>query len=197
MPPVLETARLILQPLELADAGATQELFPHWDIVKFLAARVPWPYPADGAISYYRDVALPAIERGEEWHWTLRLKSAPKELIGSICLMKGDANNRGFWMGLPWHGKGLMTEATEVVTDYWFDVLGQQVLRVPKAVGNQTSRRISEKNGMRLVGYGEGNYVVGPMACEIWEVTTEEWSRKRRPYPKRSVESGGGLGSGT
>lgn len=31
----------------------------------------------DGAHVFYRDVALPAIERGDEWHWSLRLKSQP------------------------------------------------------------------------------------------------------------------------
>jgi hypothetical protein len=49
MPPVLETARPILRPLELADAHQTQALFPHWEIVRFLNASVPWPYPANGA----------------------------------------------------------------------------------------------------------------------------------------------------
>ena len=82
MTAVLETKRLWLRPLELADAGQIQILFPHWELVKFLAGRVPWPYPVDGALTYCRDIALPAVERGEEWHWTLRLKSDPARLIG-------------------------------------------------------------------------------------------------------------------
>ena len=83
MAPALETPRLILRPLELADAEQVQILFPHWEIVRYLANKVPWPYPADGAHTYYRDVALPAIERGEEWHWSLRLKTVPGQLIGA------------------------------------------------------------------------------------------------------------------
>jgi RimJ/RimL family protein N-acetyltransferase len=39
------TERLILRPLALADAAAIQELFPHWEIVRYLLNRVPWPYP--------------------------------------------------------------------------------------------------------------------------------------------------------
>jgi RimJ/RimL family protein N-acetyltransferase len=62
----LETPRLELRPLELADAEQAQRLFPKWEIVKYLANRVPWPYPEDGALTYYRDDALPAMERGEE-----------------------------------------------------------------------------------------------------------------------------------
>ena len=124
----------ILRPLELADAEQAQRLFPQWEIVKFLANRVPWPYPDDGALTYYRDGALPAIQRGEEWHWSLRLKSDPAKLIGSISLMRGENNNRGFWLGLPWQRQSLMSEAVEVATGYWFDELGFPVLRAPKAV---------------------------------------------------------------
>jgi len=44
-----------------------------------------------------------------------------------------------------------MSEAVEVVTDYWFNELGFSVMRVPKAVVNTASRRISEKSGMRVI----------------------------------------------
>src|SRR5579859_4064020 len=117
----LETARLILRPLELADADQTQHIFPRWEIVCYLANVVPWPYPADGAQTYYRDIALPAMARGEEWHWSLRLKTDPEQLIGGIGVCAKEDNNRGFWLGLPWQRQGLMTEATEAVTGYWFN----------------------------------------------------------------------------
>ena len=123
-PAELHTDRLVLRPLQLSDAPQTQRLFPQWEIVKYLNSIVPWPYPADGAITYYRDVVFPAVERGDEWHWTLRLKKSPDQHIGSIGLMKGKPDNRGFWLGLPWHGQGLMTEAVIAANDFWFDVLG-------------------------------------------------------------------------
>jgi len=178
--PRLETRRLELRPLQLADAGPVQVLFPHWAIVRHLANVVPWPYPADGALSYYRDHALPAMERGEEWHWSLRLKTEPEQLIGCICLMRGESNNRGFWLGLPWQGQGLMTEAVEAVTDYWFFELGFPVLRAPKAIENTASRRISEKQGMRVVATEERDFVGGRLPSEIWEIRAEEWRARRR-----------------
>ena len=175
MTPALETARLILRPLELADAEQAQKLFAHWEIVKYLATTVPWPYPPDGSLGYFRDIALPAIARGEQWTWTLRLKTNPEQMIGLITLQKGTEFNRGFWMGLAWQGQGLMTEAVERVTDYWFHELGESVLRVPKAIENTASRRISEKSGMRVVGMEERDYVGGRFLSEIWEITAEEW----------------------
>ena len=179
MVPVLETPRLILKPLELSDAEAAQELFPRWEIVRYLASRVPWPYPPDGVRRFYEDEALPAMARGEAWHWSLRLRTAPGTLIGCISLERNEGDNRGFWLGLPYQGQGLMSEACDAVTDYWFDVLGFPVLRVPKAVDNAPSRRISEKQGMRRVWSGEREYVGGKMAAEVWEITAEAW-RKRR-----------------
>lgn len=172
---MLETPRLILRPLELADAEPVQRLFPQWEIVRYLNAIVPWPYPPDGALAYYRDVALPAMERGAEWHWTLRLNSAPGQVIGAIGLNRGESDNRGFWLGLPWHGQGLMTEAVAATNNYWFDVLGFRVLRVSKAAANLASRRISEKTGMRLIGTSEKTYVSGTLPSEVWEITAEEW----------------------
>jgi len=175
MAPTLTTRRLILRPLELTDAAQAQLLFPQWEIVRYLAKGVPWPYPPDGAHTFYRDVALPAIERGEAWHWSLRLKSSPEQMIGSIALTRDEQKNRGFWLGLPWHGQGLMSEAADVVTDYWFGVLKFPVLRVPKAVANVTSRRISEKQGMRVISTEDRDYVSGRFPSEIWEITAEEW----------------------
>ena len=181
MIPTLETSRLWLRPLELADAEQTQKLFPRWEIVRFLTKAVPWPYPPDGALTYYRDVALPASKRGEAWHWSLRLKANPNELIGSISLMRIGDENRGFWLGLPWQRQGLMSEACDAATDFWFNVLNFPVLRVPKAIANTASRRISEKQGMRVIATMERQYVGGTFSAELWEITAEEWKgRKRR-----------------
>jgi ribosomal-protein-alanine N-acetyltransferase len=78
---------------------------------------------------------------------------------------------------LPWQGRGLMTEAVVAVNDFWFDVLGLAVLRVPKATANVGSRRISEKTGMRVVETKESDYVCGRLPTEVWEITADEWRR--------------------
>jgi RimJ/RimL family protein N-acetyltransferase len=179
MIPILETPRLLLRPLELADAAQAQILFARWEIVRFLNSHVPWPYPPDGALTFYRDVALPAVERGDGWNWTLRLKSKPGQMIGNISLSRAENKNRGFWLGLPWQGQGLMSEACNAVTDYWFNVLKFPVLRVPKAVTNAASRRISEKQGMRVIATEERDFVSGRLLTEIWEITAEEWNQRR------------------
>lgn len=181
MQPTLYTERLILRPLTLDDAEATQQQFPRWEVVRYLNAVVPWPYPADGARSYLEHVALPAMARGKEWHWSIRLKSAPEVLIGNVCLSDTVDDNRGFWLGPQWQGLGLMTEASAAVTDYWFGVLERPVLRVPKAAPNLGSRRISEREGMRLIRTDEGQFVEGTFPRDIWEMTREEWLELKSP----------------
>ena len=174
-PPTLQTPRLVLQPLQLSDAPAIQQRFAHWQVVRYLNAVVPWPYPDDGAQRYVRDVALPAMARGEEWHWTIRLLAQPDELIGSISLMDTIDNNRGFWLAPQWQGQGLMSEACRAVDTYWFQTLGRERMRVPKAAPNVGSRRISERGGMRLVRSTESDFVSGRFSSELWEITREQW----------------------
>jgi GNAT acetyltransferase-like protein len=76
--PTLQTRRLLLRPLELDDAPQVQALFPHWEIVRFLQKIVPWPYPPDGAYTWCREFALPAMapRRG------MALDLAPEKFTG-------------------------------------------------------------------------------------------------------------------
>ena len=67
MTPTLETLHLLLLPLTLADAEQVQRIFPQWEIVKYLANVVPWPYPPDGAWTFLRDQMLPSVDRGDAW----------------------------------------------------------------------------------------------------------------------------------
>lgn len=177
MPPTpeLKTARLLLRPLQLSDAEAIQQLFPHWEVVRYLNALVPWPYPQDGALRYLRDICLPAIAAGCEWHWSIRLLERPQQLIGSISLMDLPDNNRGFWLAPAHQGRGYMTEACAVVDGFWFNTLQREVMRVPKAAPNEASRRVSQRGGMRLLRTGQGNFVSGCLAQEVWEITRQEW----------------------
>jgi ribosomal-protein-alanine N-acetyltransferase len=177
--PDLETARLHLRRLAIEDAGQVQRIFPQWDIVQHMTPSIPWPYPEDGSLIYIRDYALPAMDKGQEYHWSLRPKAQPERLIGMIALKFLSDENRGFWLDPLWQGQGLMREACDIVTDFWFDTLGQPVLRVPKAVANLRSRAFSEHSGMRVIWRGERDYVSGPLESELWEMTASEWRNHR------------------
>ncbi|WP_437883039.1 GNAT family N-acetyltransferase [Pseudomonas sp. LRF_L74] len=173
--PTLETDRLILRPIELSDAPAMQAVFPQWEVVRYLNDRLPWPYPEDGSLRFLCDVMLPGIEAGTQWHWSLRLKQRPERLIGVISLLDDEGDNRGFWLDPASQGQGLMQEACEATSAYWFDVLQKPLMQVSKAAGNLPSRRVSQRGGMRLIATGERSYVSGRHPSETWEITREEW----------------------
>ncbi len=65
--PDLATETLLLRPLVLEDHSAIQAIFLQWQIVRHLNPLVPWPYPADGALTFLRDVALPAMRGRKAW----------------------------------------------------------------------------------------------------------------------------------
>lgn len=183
--PDLATPRLLLLPLSLADVDAVQTSFPRWEIVRFMPRSstghgITWPYPADGALSFIRDAALPAMRQGIAWHWSIRPGATPDQLIGVISLQDTPDNNRGLWIDPAWRGQGLATEATIAVTDYWFDTLHRPLLRVGKAAGNQSSRRLSERQGMRIIATSERDYIGGRLPAELWEITRDEWHAFRR-----------------
>jgi [ribosomal protein S5]-alanine N-acetyltransferase len=178
--PTLTTQRLLLRPLELADADAIQRVFPQWEIVRFLNHLIPWPYPVDGALAFLRDIALPGMAKGKEWHWSIRQKTEPERLIGVIGLLDRPGDNRGFWLDPAFQRQGLMTEAAAAATDFWFGSLQRPAMRVLKAVANEPSSRISARSGMRLIDTIEWDYVSGRLATEVWEMTLEDWRAHQR-----------------
>lgn len=174
--PTLTTDRLLLKPLVAEDALQIQQLYPRWEIVRYMVSSVPWPYPENGAAHYVNNVALPDMAKGLAWIWTIRHRDNPDNLIGLICLYDVEDNNRGFWLVPEWQGQGLMREASIAATDYWFNTLNKPVLRAPKAADNIRSQRISTSSGMRLIRTEKKQYVSGLINSELWEITREEWN---------------------
>lgn len=179
MTPEGQTERLLLRPISLEDAPQVQAIFPQWEIVRYFAARIAWPFPPDGVRRFYESM-MPLIEQGDAWIWSLRLKSDSGRIIGGLDLHRGEDHNRRFWLSPVWQGRGLMTEACVWTNDFWFETLGFSRLRESKASANIASRRISERLGMRLIGTAESDYVCGRLPREIWEQTSEEWLARKR-----------------
>ena len=184
MKPILETPRLVLRPVELADAPRIQTLFDDWEVVKWLAAVVPWPYPADGAVTFVQRV-VKEMEETDRIVWAIHLKSEPNTgLVGIIELTPSSTeDNRGFWLGQAFHGRGYMSEAVRVVTDYAFEDLGMESLALNNAEPNLGSHRLKEKAGAEIVGFEEDvAFVSGQFRCIRWKLTKESWGKNRQNF---------------
>lgn len=179
--PVLETARLILRPLETRDAPAIQRIFPQWEVVKHLHEGIPWPYPDDGAETN-TVMSLETRARGEKFYWVITLKGGDDEARGRIDLWADDGQNqdmRGFWLDPELQGQGLMTEAAEAVTGYAFEVLGWRHLYLTNSVANHASGRIKEKQGATKVRTEPKGFVSGPGERQVWILTREAWFARK------------------
>lgn len=160
---------------------------PDWGRVKTApaACRSPWQRSGHAAFntSEMCAEAQPLRLRNKaasgRWHGGHPPKSDPDRLIGVVSLNEGGDNNRGFWIDPAWQGRGLATEASEAVTDFWFNHLGRDALRVPKAIANTASRRISEKQGMKVVQALKLPFVSGLHDAELWEIDADGWRRYR------------------
>ena len=178
--PVLETPRLILRPIRAGDAPAIQRRFPQWEIVRFLSAHVPWPYPPDGAAENMVDT-LAELERREKLHWAITLKGGDDELIGRIDLWPetGERDQRGFWLDPEFWGRGLMTEAADAVSEYAFTELDWPRLYLCNAEANVGSHRVKEKQGARIIDRIPAQYVSGQGTRVVWVLEREAWLERR------------------
>lgn len=180
MIPELHTARLALRGITEADAPSIQRNLADDAVIGELAARVPYPYPPDGAIRFIREEVMPAQGR-DRWVWAIFLEQAPAEAIGVIDLRRGEGENRGFWLARAQWGRGLMTEAAYAVTEYAFAALGFERLMLCNALGNTRSRRIKEKAGARLLRVEPFRFVNPDYTHhEVWELTKADWLRARQ-----------------
>ena len=173
--PSFQTDRLLLRPLQLEDAPAIQAQFERWEVVRYLNASVPWPYPPDGARYYLEEVLFPATRAGEEQGWGLCLLESPEQLVGAITLAIGGDENRGFWLAPELWGQGLMTEACNRLTHYVFVDLGWTELVTGNAADNEASSRLKVQQGFERMATFEKAFVGGTMAYIQWKLTRQAW----------------------
>jgi ribosomal-protein-alanine N-acetyltransferase len=184
--PVLETSRLILRPPRKTDLPAMQRGFSQWEVVRYLDAHIPWPYPADGAAQNWPSMSRDLKER-DKCHWTITLKGGGDELIGLVSLWPDDGvsrDQRGFWLDPAYWGQGVMTEAADRVTDYALIELGWERLWLCNAEVNLASHRVKKNQGAVIVDRTPRRYVYGEGVRVTWLLTREAWlarSHLRRP----------------
>ena len=174
---ILETERLILRPWEESDAEACYQY-----------ARDPLVGPAAGwpahtSVENSRQVIRESLMVPETYAIVLKESGLP---VGSIGLHHNDlakeANEAelGFWIGVPYWGRGLVPEAAKEVLRHAFEDL--KLIRVWCAYydGNTKSKRVQEKLGFTYQWTTES--VPVPQMGEIRKghvnlMTRDEWLR--------------------
>ena len=147
--PVLETERLILRSPQLEDAKAIAALANDRRIAEN-TRRIPHPYRTSDAETF---IAATSTGLGEI---ALAILQRDGTLIGccGLGLLDGPAPEIGYWLGVPFWGRGYATEAVRALIDYAFTELDHTALQAGARVTNPASRRILEKCGFQWTGVG-------------------------------------------
>lgn len=83
--PEFATKRLLLRGVSPNDVDSYTKHFVDYEVIRNLAAKVPWPYPENGVADYIRDVILP-LQGVSRWDWGLFAQEAPSEMIDAWVL---------------------------------------------------------------------------------------------------------------
>jgi RimJ/RimL family protein N-acetyltransferase len=149
-PPRLTTARLLLRPLVPADARDVQRLAGERAIAE-TTLLIPHPYP-DGVAEAFIASLPSQWERGEGATWGITREGA---LIGCVGVRFEPTWARceiGYWIAVPEWGRGYATEAAQAVARWVLQRPEVEGIFAEYFRGNQASRRVMEKLGMREEG---------------------------------------------
>lgn len=144
---MIETERLILRPWEDADAESLYEY------AKDPAVGPVAGWPVHTSVENSLEI-IRTVLSGEE-NYAVCLKE-DNRAIGCVGLMIGEQSNIGlpdsegeigYWIGVPFWGRGLIPEAVRAVIRHAFRDLGLEVLWCGYFDGNEQSRRVQEKCG--------------------------------------------------
>ena len=150
--PTLETERLLLRPFQMSDALEVRRLGGDIRVAENLS-QMPHPYP-EGRAEEWISGQQADYEAGKNLNFAITLKETGA-LMGSIGLHPKEDLLRaeiGYWVGVPFWGKGYTTEALGEMIRFGFDDFALQRIFATHFVTNPASGRVMEKVGMKLEG---------------------------------------------
>jgi RimJ/RimL family protein N-acetyltransferase len=147
--PRIWTERLVLRAPCLDDAKTLATLVNDRRIAEN-TLRIPYPYGIADARAF---IAGANANSGET---VFLITARDAGIIGAcgIAEASGASPEIGYWLAVPFWGRGYATEAARALIDYAFDHLDYDVLHAGARVTNAASRRVLEKCGFRWTGVG-------------------------------------------
>jgi [ribosomal protein S5]-alanine N-acetyltransferase len=177
--PRLETHRLILRPPEYSDAPAITALLGDIDVAKNLIT-APHPYREVDACDYVSRVSA-ARARGECFAFVVLYKE-DEALLGACGLnLRDGVFDLGYWIGKPYWGMGIATEAATKVISFAFNSLRSERLSAGWFHDNPASGRVLDKLGFVASGTAIHRSLARgtTVACNRMALTRENFGRKK------------------
>ncbi|MBQ6702486.1 MAG: GNAT family N-acetyltransferase [Clostridia bacterium] len=158
--PSIETDRLILRKLKVADFEDMYEYSKSDEVTKYLLWR---SHPDEQYTRDYLKYIQSRYRAGDFFDWALEHKESGK-MIGTCGFAKLDYDNNSAEIGYVinpafWH-KGYASEAVKKVIDFGFHTLNLHRIEARYIVGNEFSRKVMEKCGMIFEGIHRSSLMV-------------------------------------
>ena len=164
--PTLETSRLRIRRICMADAPAMLDILSDEETVRYWGR--PMMTELAQAESYTRE-NLRWMEDGHCLYWSLEEK-ASKRMIGTCTLFRLDIDNRrgeiGYLLNREYWQQGLMSEALECVIAYAFGELKLHRLEADTDPDNIASIRILERFGFQREGLFRDRWLINGRWCD-------------------------------
>lgn len=145
----IETRRLILRPHTIDDAEAVAALLCEREVTRWLS-RVPHPYGRADAAAW-----IGRQQHGDPRNgiYAIAFKAMPDVAIGTVSyehLAGQDAPEFGYWLGRPYWGRRLMSEAAAALVHHAFSAAGIEELA--SGYWNPVSGRLLSRLGFVETG---------------------------------------------
>ena len=179
--PCLETERLILRKMSVADVKDVYEYSKNPRVSEFL---LWYPHDSEKTTKSYLRYIDKRYRAGTFYDWAIVLKDTGK-MIGTCGFTALDVENNkgevGYVVNYEFWNRGIATEALGEVMKFGFEILELKRIEAKYMMSNFASARVMEKANMKFEGtsrsavYVKGRYVdVG-----IYSILAEEYFSKK------------------
>ncbi len=150
--PTIETERLTLRRITLNDVDDMYEYSSDNNVTRYLT----WsPHPDKAYTHEYINYLQTRYRTGDFFDWGVYFRSERK-MIGTCGFTRFDYVNNsaeiGYVLNSNYHGRGIATEASRAAVEFGFKRLGLNRIECKYIIGNDASRKVMEKNGMKFEG---------------------------------------------
>nr|WP_298687401.1 GNAT family N-acetyltransferase [uncultured Dongia sp.] len=159
--PEIETERLRLRPLSVADADEIVRLVNDFDVARYTST-IPYPYDMQMALDFIAtpEAAADAASRFiDDPEGAIVLGVVLKEgdqLLGCVGLQKTpEGPELGYWIGRDYWRRGYASEAAGRLVRLAFENFALPELIASAVTINDASHRVLEKIGFAICGTGE------------------------------------------
>ncbi len=144
---ILETERLVLRPWEEADAAECYKYAKDSNVGPIAG------WPVHTSVENSRQIIRNVLAVPETYAIVLKETGLP---IGSIGLHRNDLAEKddemelGYWLGVPYWGRGIVPEAAREILRHAFEDLNLAKVWCAYYDGNEKSKRVQEKLGFQF-----------------------------------------------